>query len=158
MADSTSSATEAVRLTRVLDAPPQLVFDAWTTPEMMAEWFARDPRTPPGRVVAADARPGGHYLVEVTGPENGRTYRMQGTYREVQPPTRLTFTWWYEGADFSESLVTIDLRAAGEGRTEMTLTHALLPPRQTEEHRHGWLGCFEMLERALRARMDATRA
>ncbi|MEZ5316329.1 MAG: SRPBCC domain-containing protein [Vicinamibacterales bacterium] len=148
----TAAPTEAVRLTRVLHASPQLVFDAWTTPEMMAEWFARDPHTPPGRIVRADARPGGRYLVEVTGPENGQIYRMQGTYREVRPPTRLAFTWWYEGADFAESLVTIDLRALDDGRTEMTLTHSLLPPRQAAEHREGWLGCFEMLERTLAGR------
>ncbi|HET9370195.1 MAG TPA: SRPBCC domain-containing protein [Vicinamibacterales bacterium] len=144
-------ATEAavVRITRTFQAPPPIVFKAWTDPAMMAEWFARAPGTPPGNVVEVNAVPGGRYVVEVVGPEDGKTYRMHGTYKEVRPYDRLSFTWWYTGADFAESLVTIDIRPSGESDSELTLTHALLPPHQIEGHRKGWTECFSMLDKAI---------
>jgi uncharacterized protein YndB with AHSA1/START domain len=141
-----------VRITRTFQAPPSVVFQAWTDAKMMSEWFARAPGTPPGRVIEVDAVPGGKYVVEVVGPEDGKTYRMQGTYREVRPPERLSFTWWYTGADFAESIVTIDIRPSGERESELTLTHTLLPRAQIEAHRHGWHECFRNLELALQGR------
>ena len=139
-----------VRITRTFQAPPPVVFKAWTDPKMMSEWFARAPGTPPGNVIEVNAVPGGKYVVEVAGPEDGKAYRMQGTYKEVRPFERLSFTWWYTGADFAESLVTVDIRPSGERESELTLTHTLLPLAQVEPHRHGWQECFTMLDGALR--------
>lgn len=106
---------------------------------------------PPARVVEADARPGGKYLVEVICPPNDTVSRMQGTYREVRPPEKLVFTWWWEGADFEPSLVTVEFRTLGQlNFTEVTLTHELLPEKLREDHRKGWNGCFDSLEAALK--------
>jgi uncharacterized protein YndB with AHSA1/START domain len=116
---------------------------------MMTHWFARNEEMPPARVKEIDARPGGKYVVEVDSPD-GKTYCMQGTYREVQPPERLAFTWWYEQADFESSQVTVEFFAAGPDATEVVLTHELLPDKAREPHREGWEECFDMLERALR--------
>ena len=151
VADRTPSQA-VVTLTRTFDAPRELVFRACTEAPLMSQWFARGPKMPLGKIVELDPRPGGRYLIEVVSNMDGRTYRMQGTYREVIRPSRVSFTWWYDLADFDESLVTIDLREAGGGKTELTLTHSLLPDRMLEPHRHGWEECLEALAGAISAR------
>lgn len=66
------------------------------------------------------------------------------------PPEKLVFTWWWEGADFSETLVTVELRRLGQSQfTEVSLQHELLPDNWRESHRQGWTGCLEMLDKAL---------
>jgi len=137
----------AVQVRRTFKAPADLVFKAWTDASMMSQWFARAPDTPPGIVIHNDPRPGGVYVVDVFGKMDGLTYRMQGTYTEVQPPTRLAFTWWYDRADYGPSLVTIELRPVGPNATEVILTHEQLPERMQEGHRKGWEECFDMLSR-----------
>jgi len=144
--------TAVVTVTRTFAAPRDLVFRACTEAPLMSQWFARGPKMPEGKILELDPRPGGRYLVEVVSNMDGRTYRMQGTYREVIRPSRVSFTWWYDLADFDESLVTIDLRDTGKGHTELTLTHSLLPDRMLEPHRQGWEECLNALVGALPAR------
>jgi len=134
----------------------------------MPRWFARGLKEmPPTRIVELDARTGGRYKVEVSCPPEirpdeqqharsasapeYRIYKMQGTYREVRPHERLVFTWWWEGADFRESLVTVDFRVLGQSNfTEVTLTHELLPTaKEREDHRQGWELCFDRLTETL---------
>jgi uncharacterized protein YndB with AHSA1/START domain len=146
-----ASAEAVVTVARTYRAPQARVFAALTRPALLAEWFARAPGTPPARVVTLDVRPGGRYLIEVVSPKNGQTYGMRGVYREVLPPERLSFTWWYDQADFAESLVTIELRAVDAHTTELVLTHALLPAQAREGHRQGWEECLTSMETALRA-------
>ena len=142
----------AVIVTRTFAAPRELVFRACTEAPLMSQWFARGPKMPEGKILELDARPGGRYLIEVVSDMDGRTYRMQGTYREVIRPSRVSFTWWYDLADFDESLVTIDLREVDDGKTELTLTHSLLPDRMRDAHRQGWEECLEALDPALSKR------
>ena len=152
MATPQEAAPAGVQVRRTFAAPREKVFEAWINPQMMSKWFARGSHMPPGKVIEADARVGGKYLVEVscTDREGPKIYRMQGTYREVQPPERLVFTWWWEGADFAPSQVTVEFRALGQSKfTEVTLTHELLPEKEREEHRKGWIECLNMLENAL---------
>jgi uncharacterized protein YndB with AHSA1/START domain len=116
----------------------------------MSKWFARAPGTPPGVVVTADARPGGRYMVDVISAEDGKTYRMEGEYREVTRYTKLSFTWHYEGGDFpTPSLVTLEFHPAGDYATDLVLTHEQLPANQVESHRVGWLECLSLLDQAL---------
>ncbi len=150
----------AVQVKRTFAAPREKVFEAWTNPERMTKWFARGiPQMPPAKIVEADVRTGGKYRVDVECPVNGnlrqmRTYNMQGTYKEVRPPERLVFTWWWPEADFEPSLVTVDFRALGESNfTEVTLSHELLPEKEHEDHRRGWNSCFDMLERELKGEL-----
>lgn len=142
----------AVQVKRTFAAPREKVFEAWIKPQMMTKWFARSAQMEPGKVIEADARAGGKYLIEVTCKDEtvDKLYRIQGTYREVRSPERLVFTWWWEGADFQPSLITVEFRALGQSQfTEVTLTHELLPEKEREGHRTGWMGCFDMLEKAL---------
>ncbi len=133
-----------VEIRRTFQAPQSVVFDAWTTASTLSKWFARAPDTAPGVVVHHDPRPGGVYVVDVFG-KDGLTYRMQGMFKEVQRPSRLSFTWWYDRADYGPSLVTVEFRAAGPNATEVVLTHEQLPERMLEGHRQGWNECFDSL-------------
>lgn len=145
-----AASPEVVEVKRTFAAPQEKVFQAWTKPEMMSRWFARSPSMKPGKVVEADARPGGKYCVEVISQPDGKLYRLQGTYREVNPHDKLVFTWSWEGADFESSVVSVEFHKLGHSDfTEITLRHSQLPEKQREGHRTGWIGCFEMLDRAL---------
>lgn len=137
-----------LRIRRTFRAPQALVFQAWTDPAMMSKWFARGSGTPPAVVIHADPRPGGVYVVDVQDPA-GTKYRMQGNYREVDPPNKLSFTWWYDRATYGPSLVTIELRALDASTTELTLTHEGLPEREQKGTNAGWTDCFDMLDKAL---------
>lgn len=76
-------------ITRIYDAPRELVFSLWTDPKHLAEWWG--PRGFTNPVCEADARVGGAIRIHMRGPD-GRTHRMTGIFDEVAPPERLVFT------------------------------------------------------------------
>jgi uncharacterized protein YndB with AHSA1/START domain len=78
-----------VRITRVFDAPRDLVFRAWTDPEQLNRWYA-----PTGcaiRFEKIDVRPGGRFHSCITTPDGHECWCV-GEYREVVPPERLVHT------------------------------------------------------------------
>lgn len=76
-------------ITRLIDAPRSLVYQAWADPEHLKHWRGA-PRGFTVIVEEEDIRPGGCFRVRMHSPELG-THRVQGTYREVIPsePTRI---------------------------------------------------------------------
>jgi len=85
-----ASANEAtVTITRVFRAARDLVWKAWTDPEMMAQWFGPRGFTIPECTL--DVRVGGSLRIVMRGPD-GNDYPMKGTFLEVTPPERLKFT------------------------------------------------------------------
>lgn len=117
----------------------------------MARWFGRgSEEQKQTRVVSIDARTGGSYSAEITDP-SGKLWSLKGRYEEVRPPERLVFTWRFENlADFPETRVTVHFRRLGQSNfTEVELLHERLPESWREDHRKGWNGCFDMLERTL---------
>lgn len=76
-------------ITRELDAPPKLVFTAWTDPIHLAQWWGPGGFTNP--VCNVDVRPGGAIHIVMRAP-NGVDYPMGGEFREIDPPRRLVFT------------------------------------------------------------------
>jgi uncharacterized protein YndB with AHSA1/START domain len=76
-------------ITRVFDAPPALVFQAWTDPRHLVEWWGPKGFTNP--VCEWDAQPGKRINVVMRAP-NGVDYPMGGEFLEVVPPERLVFT------------------------------------------------------------------
>ena len=76
-------------ITRVLDAPRELVFKAWVDPELMAQWWG--PHTFTNPVCTLDVQPGGAYRIVMRGPD-GVDYPLKGVYREVARPERLVMT------------------------------------------------------------------
>ena len=76
-------------ITRVFDAPRTAVFEAWTTAEHVARWW--DPSRKPLAACEIDLRPGGAFRFVHAGP-SGPGHAFAGTYREIEPPSRLVFT------------------------------------------------------------------
>ncbi|HZF16647.1 MAG TPA: SRPBCC domain-containing protein [Steroidobacteraceae bacterium] len=76
-------------LTREIDAPRELVFDAWTDPKQLAEWWG--PRIMKTPVCQIDLRVGGAYRIVMRAPD-GTDYPMTGVYREIDRPRRLAMT------------------------------------------------------------------
>jgi len=86
-------------VTRVFDAPRDLVYKAWTDPKQVAQWFPPKEFTAP--VCEVDARPGGVFRVHMKGPDaepfHGAIFPGEGVFREVVPNERLAFTFAGEG-------------------------------------------------------------
>jgi uncharacterized protein YndB with AHSA1/START domain len=78
-----------VKLTRVFDAPRRLVFQVWTDPKHVAQWWGPHGFTSPR--CEWDARTGGAIHIDMRGPD-ARIYPMAGTFQEVLEPERLVFT------------------------------------------------------------------
>jgi uncharacterized protein YndB with AHSA1/START domain len=144
----------SLQLRRVLPAPREKVWAAWTRREQLEEWMCKDVPAHNPKYVELDLRPGGRYIIEIPLPEG--KYVGQGTFREVKAPEKLVFTWSWKrvpektGEQFGgESLVTLELFDRG-GSTEMILTHSGLDTAENhDDTRTGWLGCFEVLARLL---------
>lgn len=119
--DAAASAEAHVLLiTRVFDAPREVVFKAWTDPKQVAQWWG--PRGFTAPVCELDARPGGAMRIHMRGP-NGVIYLMTGTYQEISAPERLVFlssALDEEGKPLFEVLNTITLTEQS-GKTLLTL-------------------------------------
>ena len=112
--------TAEVTITRMLDAPADLVFRAWTEGEHLAKWYA-----PEGFGVAraeSDAREGGAFTIVMQGPD-GAEYPLWGTYTEFDPPTKLIASATAAGPDGTPALdsVTTVTLVDHDGKTEMTV-------------------------------------
>lgn len=140
---------QTLRIERTFAAPAEAVFDAWTSEEVMRRWFRgrREWETPFAEV---DLRIGGAVRVVMRDPEEGVEYGGGGHYTEIDPPTRLAFTWTWDD-DSRRTLIEIDFEEA-EGVTRVAFTHsALLDEESVRRHEAGWTTCFDNLERALQA-------
>ncbi len=117
---------------RIMDAPPELVFKAYTDPELIPRWWG--PRRYATTVDKMDVRPGGVWRF-VHRAADGGEYAFNGVYREIVPPKRLVYTFNYEGAPGHEAVETVTFEEAEGGKTRMT-DHLLF---ETREERDGML-------------------
>ena len=143
------SATRALTMTRVFDAPRSLVFRLWTDPEHARNWWG--PRNYPATQVTMDVRPGGTWRNCLTSPETGKELRHGGVFREVVPPARLVFTfaWEEEGERGLETLVTVTFAEQG-GKTLMTFHQApFQSDAERDGHQGGWNSTFDRLAEQL---------
>lgn len=108
-------------ITRILNAPREKVFDAFVNEKTLAKWWGPDGFTNP--VCKADARPGGKIYIEMTGPD-GTKYPMEGSFKEVARPERLSFYSIAfqdaEGSILLEGLNSLSFYEQ-EGKTRLTL-------------------------------------
>ena len=138
-----------LRITRLIKAPRERVFAAWTTPADIQKWFG--PET--CRVVSAkiNPRPSGEYHFRVKSEKMGEV-NLDGVFREVKQPSKLVYTWNFSGnpkVDSGESQVTVEFLDR-KGATEIQLTHEQLANEEMkEDHEQGWNGSLDKLERHL---------
>lgn len=141
----------SLEIVRTVAAPPEQVFDAWTKPERMKNWFCRPIGAAEVKIGVVELRPGGRLEVAVTDP-SGKVWKLFSHYREVMRPERVSFSWKWDGhPEWPESLVTVEFRRLGKSNfTEVKLRHEGMT--NAEEHKgtdEGWKGCFIMLEKEL---------
>ena len=144
---STAGPSEhALTITRVIDAPRELVFKTWTDPRHLQSWWG--PKDFPATEIDMDVRPGGGWRGRLRSTRDGSVLSHRGVFREVSPPERLVFTfaWDEEGERGLETLVTVTLLEAN-GKTRMTLHQT--PFQSIEErdgHIGGWSSAFDRLD------------
>jgi uncharacterized protein YndB with AHSA1/START domain len=139
--------SDEVTVSRFIAATPADVFRAWTDPEQVKRWFGPGEFHTPE--VDVDLRPGGGYRFVMHAP-GGNPMPISGTYKEIDEPSLLVYTWKWEveGMGDDESLVRVEFRDAGNGRTEVVITHSRYPDAHTgEPYRMGWEGGLDKVER-----------
>lgn len=115
----TTPADTDVVLTRAFDAPRDLVFDAWTKPELLMRWFGA--RGWNLRTCELDLRVGGSWRFVSRGPD-GTEMGQGGVYREIVPSSRLVYTEVFDNQSYpGESLITHAF-VERTGRTTVTST------------------------------------
>lgn len=149
-----SSETPDLVIKRVYDNSIELVYQAWTDPEYLGQWFA------PGEAfstahVEMDLKVGGRFRIGIQPPPGGPTgdqpFYVAGVFQEIVPLEKLVFTWAWEwhGPRGEESLVTVEFERVAEG-TQLTLIHKRLPDQQqVQEHTQGWNGMLDRLFKTL---------
>ncbi len=142
MAPASQTRTPSLRLTRVLAAPRDKVFRAWTTPAELKRWAAPGAMTT--AVAEVDLQVGGRYRIHMQAPD-GTVHQVTGVYQAVEPPRRLVYTWaWETGAEKGESLITVEFLERGAAQTEVILTHERFPSTEVRDrHQQGWMGCLD---------------
>jgi uncharacterized protein YndB with AHSA1/START domain len=115
MTVTTPSDTE-IQMTRVFDAPRELVFEAHTSAEHMRNWWG--PRKYEVVSAEVDFRVGGKWRVVHRGPE-GDEHAFRGEFREIVPPERIVWTFEYEGAPGDIAVETLTLEEH-DGKTTLT--------------------------------------
>ena len=135
-----------LEITRTFDVPSRSLFAAWTSPEHLKHWQG----APLGFTTTSqevDLRPGGKFRICMRSPE-GVDHWLQGAYREVVPPQRLSFTHaWLDakGKPGNETLVTITFADRGE-KSELTLRQTGFPSVQAcDGHKLGWHSTLDRL-------------
>jgi uncharacterized protein YndB with AHSA1/START domain len=150
LAESATNAGRELSLSRIIDAPRDKVFKAWTDPELLKQWFAPLPWTTPHAEL--DVRPGGANLIVMKGPQ-GQEFPNRGIYLEVVENERLVFTDAYTGAwepaekPFMTVILTFDEHG---GKTKYTarVLHWSVADRETHEKmgfHAGWGQCADQL-------------
>lgn len=136
-------AVSALKITRKVRATRQAVWDAWTQPEQMMVWSCP---APGGMSEAtADLRVGGEFTMQMV--VEGQEHNAFGTYREIDEPRRLVYTWDWREEEYrmGETLVTVELNEVEDG-TEIVLVHEGFPAAEARDgHETGWVACLDLL-------------
>jgi uncharacterized protein YndB with AHSA1/START domain len=160
MANNTSASKDRIVITRIFDAPREMVWKAWTDPNHLVAWWGPRYFTSPAAKI--DFRVGGKYLFCMRSPE-GQDYYSAGTYNEIVPPQRIVYTDSFadaEGnilspAEFGMGdiptiqIMTLTLEDIG-GKTRLTLSQADIPDGEAKKNMiTGWNESFDKLAESL---------
>lgn len=143
-----------LKLTRFIRAPRNKVFDAFVKAEHARQWMC-----PRGMIIPAaefDARVGGKYRVTMRA-RDGEQFTAGGTFREINCPERLTYTWAWQGEGMPnvETLITLTFTER-DGGTDLVMTHSGFPDAgMRDSHEEGWGSSLNNLCDLLDARGQA---
>jgi len=122
-----------ITISRSVHAPPERAYQAWVDPDRLAAWWW--PHLP-DTTYECDARPGGTYRID--SPTAG--IGVEGTFREVEPPRRLLYTWLWSGEgeeDVPDDLVEVTFQPDGTG-TLVTVRHTSVEDITKGGAQQGW--------------------
>ena len=149
-ADARMPTDREIVISRLIDAPRELVFDAWTDPERVVQWWG--PRGFTTTTHKMEVKPGGVWIFVMHGPD-GRDYQNKITYLEIVPPERLVYTHGGGEGDLEPiSFQTTVIFVAEGNRTRVTL-RSVFPTREQRDHVVKEYGAIEGGEQHL-ARLD----
>ena len=139
--------TGTLNIQRTFQAPADAVFSAFTNQEVLRRWWhaGHDWETTEAEV---DLRVGGVVRVVMRNPHKDEEHGGGGTYTEIDPPTRLSFTWLWDD-ETRRTLIEVDFEEA-DGATTVRFTHSdLWDEEAVRSHEDGWNTLFDNLERVL---------
>lgn len=145
----TEPAGIAFKLQRRFEKPREVVFRAWTDPEILKHWWCPTGWVPTEIVV--DLRVGGTYRIGMRRKTGGLPVYVWGTFLEVNSPEALAYTWNWENAfeEMPQTRVTVRFFSKGEA-TVVVLQHDSLPEISVcLRHRTGWLAALERIQQIL---------
>jgi uncharacterized protein YndB with AHSA1/START domain len=141
---SATLTNDELLISRTFDAPASLMFSLWSDVNHFKNWMG--PEGFDCQDAEIDFRVGGKYRGMIRSKDHGDNW-FHGAYREIDPPTRLVFTWqWEQGPSGDvESLVTITFREH-HGQTTMTFHQTpFVSVAARDSHIQGWTSLFNKL-------------
>lgn len=148
--NSVMNPSTVLNLIRPIRTSCEKVFDAWTKPAQLKEWFAvAEGFTTP--IAEVDLKVGGRYRLGMKAAGDNPLLVVGGVYQEIVRPQKLVFTWRWENGDPNEpeTLVTVEF-FENNGLTDVLLKHELFTDiAQRDKHAEGWQGCLNKLEQLI---------
>ena len=137
-----------LHLEKVLASPPERVFAAFIDAGGLTQWWGPEAFTVPH--LQFDVAEGASYRITMQPPD-GDAFHLGGTFRVVEPPCRLVFTFAWEepDPDDQETLVTLSFERAGEGTNLVLDQQPFKTEPRRQLHRDGWTDTIERLARFL---------
>ena len=139
-----STATNTVRLHRVLRAPAERIYRAFLDPDAMTKWLP--PHGYTGKIDQMDARVGGGYRMSFTNFNSGKSHAFAGKYLELSPPERIRYSDQFDDPNLpGEMQITITLQKVACG-TELTIVQEGIPSVIPVEFCYmGWQESLQLL-------------
>jgi uncharacterized protein YndB with AHSA1/START domain len=137
-----------LHLEKILAVPPERVFAAFVDAEQLRRWWGPAGFTVPR--LQLDAVEGSDYRIGMQPPD-GDVFHIRGTFRAVEAPRRLIYTFIYEepDPDDQETLVVLTFEPTDPGTRVILDQGPFKTPARLELHRDGWTETFERLEHSL---------
>ena len=132
--NSTATSEDTIVQEIAIKGSAERIFDAFTNPEEMAQWWGVAGKWQLTRM-ESDLRPGGKWSFIIAA--GGRTQVVSGTYREIERPNLLVYTWVREQEDAAETVVRWELEE-NSGVTNVRVTHSGLISESLRLRNNGW--------------------
>jgi uncharacterized protein YndB with AHSA1/START domain len=139
--------SHSVQISWNFSHPPNKVWRAWTDPSIAKLWFGSDPA---GKVLNAnfDVQIKGAFSVTFAN-SDGAEFTCQGVYKEIDPPSRLVFTWGWASQPEVAELISLQFTPTEAG-TFMLFEQSNIDLKTTlHNYEEGWRSTFRKLEKAL---------
>lgn len=142
---STQTQAMTVEVKKLISAPVERVYQAWTDPTQLSKWFGCSKVV--NLQVELDLRVDGQYRMDAETCENNKAGLVTGTYKEIVPNKKLVFTWNNDSQEFpaNDTLVTVEFIDKGKS-TEVVIKHTRFQIEKTAQaHNMGWSESLDKL-------------